>query len=185
MENDPTPLLRGDHVMLRLVREDDLKPLFERLQDLSSRGDYYPIGVGSEPAFVKEYRETGFWTPDYGVLVMVDHANRLVGRILYYSTVPYLDELEIGYHLFDTAERGKGYTTEALQLLTKYLFATRQVNRLRLVIHGDNVASRRIADKCSYRHEGTNRGAWFHQGSHHDVEVYALLRTEFFALGTG
>jgi RimJ/RimL family protein N-acetyltransferase len=52
------------------------------------------------------------------------------------------------------------------------------MNRIRLIIHPDNAPSRRVADKCGFRHEGTARGAWFSKGKHHDVEVYAVLRRD-------
>jgi RimJ/RimL family protein N-acetyltransferase len=68
-------------------------------------------------------------------------------------------------------------------MLSGYLLATRMVNRLRLVIHTQNAASRRLAERCGYGREGTFRGAWFHQGRHHDVEVYALLREDAIAAG--
>lgn len=63
-------------------------------------------------------------------------------------------------------------------MLTRYLFETKRMNRIRLIIHPENLVSRRLAERCGYRHEGTARGAWFNEGVHHDVEVYAILRAE-------
>ena len=48
----------------------------------------------------------------------------------------------------------------------------------RLVINPDNTASRRVAEKCGFRHEGTARGAWYNNGRHHNVEIYAILHDE-------
>ena len=64
--------------------------------------------------------------------------------------------------------------SEAVRLLTHYLFDTRKVNRIQLVIHPENGASRRVA-------EGTMRGAWYHRSQYHDVAIYALLRNEYSA----
>jgi RimJ/RimL family protein N-acetyltransferase len=71
--------------------------------------------------------------------------------------------------------------TESVNLLVRYLFEAKQVNRLRLVIHPDNVASRRLAEKCGFKHEGTARGAWYHRGMHQDVEIYAILHQDVIA----
>lgn len=68
--------------------------------------------------------------------------------------------------------------TEAVNMMVRYLFETRRVNRIRLVIHTDNLASRRLAEKCGFRHEGTARGAWYHRGAHRDVEIYAILHDD-------
>jgi RimJ/RimL family protein N-acetyltransferase len=102
----------------------------------------------------------------------------LIGYIEFFKTVNYLDEYELGYLIFNPEHRGKGATTEAVNLLVRYLFESKRMNRLRLIIHPDNAASRRVADKCGFKHEGTARGAWFHNGKHQDVEVYAILRDE-------
>ena len=67
--------------------------------------------------------------------------------------------------------------------MTKFLFDSKQVNRLRLMIDPGNVASRRVAEKCGYRREGTARGSVYHHGRIHDMDMYAILRDE--ALGTG
>jgi [ribosomal protein S5]-alanine N-acetyltransferase len=93
--------------------------------------------------------------------------------------LPVLNELELAYHIYAGEHRGAGYTTEGLRLLAGYLFDTRRRNRLRLIIHPDNQASRRVAEKCGFTLEGTARGAWFLRGRHHDVLVYALLRDEW------
>jgi RimJ/RimL family protein N-acetyltransferase len=68
--------------------------------------------------------------------------------------------------------------TEAVQLLTDYLFAAKKVNRIHLVIVPENAASRRIAEKCSFTLEGTIRGAFFNDGRSQDVVLYLLLRDD-------
>ena len=68
--------------------------------------------------------------------------------------------------------------TEAVQLLTDYLFATKKVNRIHLVIVPENAASRRIAEKWGFTFEGTVRGAFFNDGRSQDVVLYSLLRDD-------
>jgi RimJ/RimL family protein N-acetyltransferase len=46
------------------------------------------------------------------------------------------------------------------------------------VIHPDNDASQRVAEKCGFTLEGTMRKAWFHRGRHQDVQVWSILRDE-------
>lgn len=87
--------------------------------------------------------------------------------------------LEIGYQLFQASSRGKGIMTEVLRLFCGFLFSHRSVYRLQLTVHPDNVASRRVAEKVGFRKEGVLRGAFFHRGAHHDLEMYSLLRDEW------
>lgn len=178
-------MLHGDEITLRPMRESDLDRFYEFHQDISNRGRYFPIGVMAEPVLRKRFGETGFWQDDEGMLLMVDEDDKLVGHIEFFQTVSYLDELELSYHIYSGEYMGRGIATEAVRLLTKYLFDRKKNNRIRLIIHPDNAGSRKVAEKCGYQHEGTARGAWFHRGRNQDVEVYALLREEFERLETG
>jgi ribosomal-protein-alanine N-acetyltransferase len=63
--------------------------------------------------------------------------------------------------------------------MSEYLFAVKRINRLQLNIHPDNAASRRVAEKAGYTSEGLMRGAWFHGGKYHDLEIWSVLRDEF------
>ena len=125
-------MLKGDVVTLRPVRESDLDFLREMDLDLDSRGEYWPRSIVPEVAYRREFHDTGFWGDGFGRLLMIDAKGNIVGEIMYFRTVQYMDELEIGYRLFNKGHWGKGATTEALRLLTRYLFETRNINRIRL-----------------------------------------------------
>lgn len=163
---------------LRPVREDDVAELYAHHIDIDNRGEYFPRGIMSQPRFVREFQESGFWTNDEGMLVIVDSDDTIIGHIEFFKTVNYLAEYELSYILYSTDRRGRGAVTEAVTLMVRYLFETKPINRIRLVIHPGNLASRRIAEKCGFRHEGTARGAWYNAGRYHDVEIYAVLHDD-------
>jgi RimJ/RimL family protein N-acetyltransferase len=171
-------MLKGQSITLRPVRDSDLDQLYAFHVDVDNRGDYFPRGIASQPAFRKQFQEDGFWGKDEGMLVMVSPQDQILGHVEFFKTVNYLDEYELSYHVYAPEHRGHGYTTEAVTLLVRYLFESKRVNRIRLVIHPDNRASRRLAEKCGFRHEGTARGAWYNRGRHWDVEIYAILHDD-------
>jgi ribosomal-protein-alanine N-acetyltransferase len=173
-------MLKGKLITLRLVRETDIEALYTYHLDIDNRGDYFPRGVLSQPNYRKHFHETGFWSKELeeGMLIMVSSKDEILGHIEFFKTVNYLDEYELSYQLYDTQHRSKGMTTEAVNLMVRYLFETKRVNRIRLVIHPNNVASRRLAEKCGFKHEGTARGAWYNKGKHQDVEIYAILHED-------
>ncbi|MEP7359831.1 MAG: GNAT family protein [Anaerolineales bacterium] len=174
-------MLNGKSITLRPVRDTDVDLLYAFHIDIDNRGDYFPHGVLSQPAFRKQFEETGFWTKDDGMLLIASPEAELLGHIEFFKTVNYLDEYELSYQIYTLQHRGQGLATEAINLLVRYLFETKQVNRIRLVIHPDNRASRRLAEKCGFQHEGTARGAWYHRGRHQDVEIYAILHEDVIA----
>src|SRR5262245_38810532 len=171
-------MLKGRTITLRPVLEKDLDEFYAHYLDIENRGDYFSHDIASETEFKKGFRESGLWGRDEGKLLIIGETGEMIGYIGFFKTVNYLDEYEIGYLIFRPEHRGKGATSEALNLMVRYLFETKRMNRIRLIIHPDNAASRRVAEKCGFRHEGTVRGAWLHKSKHHDMEVYAILRDE-------
>ncbi|MGH8823334.1 MAG: GNAT family N-acetyltransferase [Jiangellaceae bacterium] len=134
----------------------------------------------SLPAFRTAFNDSGFWSDSEGMLLIVDDNDEMLGHIEFFETVSYLDELELSYIIYSSEHMGRGVATEAVRLLTGYLFDRKKHNRIRLIIHPGNQASRRVAEKSGYTFESLSRGAWFHRGRNHDVEVWALLRADHY-----
>jgi RimJ/RimL family protein N-acetyltransferase len=178
-----TNMLKGKSITLRPVRDTDLEKLYDLHIDIQNRGEYFPRGILSQPAFQKGFQENGFWGKEEGMLLIVNSADQILGHIEFFKTVNYLDEFELSYQIYDTEQRGKGMMTEVVNMMVRYLFETKQMNRIRLVIHPDNAASRRLAEKCGFKHEGTARGAWYNKGRHNDVEIYSILHDAVIKVG--
>jgi ribosomal-protein-alanine N-acetyltransferase len=171
-------MLDGRLVRLRTVREADLDRLYEAHADIRTRGPYFPLGVMSESAFRREFAEKGFWQKTDGMLVISTLEGEIAGHIEFFRPVAYWDAFELAYQLYDDRHAGRGYVTEAVQLLVDYLFGAKKEHRIHLVIVPENAASRRIAEKCGFMLEGTVRGAFFNDGRNQDVLLYSLLRTD-------
>ncbi len=62
----------------------------------------------------------------------------------------------VGYHIFRTRDRGRGYGTSALNALCSYALEL-GLQRLVVITSVDNAASRRIAEKCGFRFIGPAR----------------------------
>jgi RimJ/RimL family protein N-acetyltransferase len=112
------------------------------------------------------------------MLLIVSPEGDVAGHVEFFRPVSYWDAFELSYQLYDERFAGRGWVTEAVQLLVDYLFATKKENRVQLVIVPANGASVRIAQKCGFTLEGTARGAFFNEGRSQDVLLYSLLRTD-------
>lgn len=171
-------MLDGERISLRPARERDLDALYAEHVNIANRGRYFPLGVASEPKFRREFAETGFWQEDEGLLLIVTADEEIAGHIEFFKPVNYWDAYELSYQLYGDRFAGRGWVTEAVQLLVDFLFATKKRHRIQLVIVPDNAASIRIATKCGFTLEGTARGAFFNDGRSQDVVIYSLLRTD-------
>lgn len=171
-------VLSGQAVTLRPVREADLSAIYDAHTNLRNRGAFFPLGVMSETAFRREHAEHGFWQKTEGMLVIESPGREIAGHVEFFRPVSYWDAFELSYQLYDDKYAGRGFVTEAVQLLVDYLFANKKEHRIHLVIVPENAPSRRIAEKCGFVLEGTARGAFFNDGRNQDVMLYSLLRTD-------
>jgi RimJ/RimL family protein N-acetyltransferase len=87
-------------------------------------------------------------------------------------------QLEIGYSLVPS-ERGKGYCTEAVNIMVDYLFLSKESRRIQAHTDLRNVASQKVLEKVGFRKEGTLRKNLFVRGEWRDAYLYSILREEW------
>jgi RimJ/RimL family protein N-acetyltransferase len=84
----------------------------------------------------------------------------------------------IGYWCAPEA-RGRGVTTRALRLLSRYGLEDLDLERLELITDPDNRASQRVAEKVGFRREGILRSHLLHpDGRRRDSVMFSLLPGE-------
>jgi RimJ/RimL family protein N-acetyltransferase len=172
-------MLKGKNIYLRTIAEKDIQEFLKLNDDLELRGDYFQLDILTEPSFRKWYNETGLWNDDFGRMLIFDHNHKMIGYINYFKTICYFDAYEIGYIIYKKEYCGKGYTTEAVKLLCDYLFKAKKITRLEIRCSNENVASKRVAEKSGFVHEGTSKSAFRRAGKLYDSEVYALTIEEW------
>ena len=74
---------------------------------------------------------------------------------------------------------GKGYATEATELMLSYCFLRLNMNRLYLKVYADNARAINLYERCGFNVEGTLREAHFDGGGFKDLLVMSILRGEF------
>jgi len=163
---------------IRHVAERDLDTLLPLLNNLELRGVYLPCRLTSPHKIREQFKADGLSSEDFERLLLVDKADKILGTLWHFKSVPYFNAREIGYVLFAEAQRGKGLMSQAVGLLAQQLFRSMTINRLEIRMDARNVASEKVAIKCGFQKEGVARGANFVQGQHVDMCVYALLRDE-------
>ncbi|MAV31321.1 MAG: hypothetical protein CL866_02070 [Cycloclasticus sp.] len=172
-------MIISNNLKIRAIKEKDLDIVFSFLSDFESKGQFLPIEIQSEVNFRNEYETNGFITEKASRYVLVSKDEEVIGLTWVFTSVPYFDAVEIGYHVFDKSSRNKGYATEAVNALVNYLFESKQLNRIEIRIAVGNTASEKVAQKNGFLHEGISRQAAFSKGKHHDMHVYSKLRSEW------
>jgi [ribosomal protein S5]-alanine N-acetyltransferase len=85
---------------------------------------------------------------------------------------------ELGYWI-GVPHWGNGYATEAAMAMVKYGFETLALQRIFASYLPGNVASGRVLQKIGMRHEGYLRGHILKWGEFMDLEMYAMLASDW------
>jgi ribosomal-protein-alanine N-acetyltransferase len=81
---------------------------------------------------------------------------------------------EIGY-VIARQHWGRGVGTAAVRAMVRWGLSTLALNRIEAIIHSENLASMRVAEKAGFEREGTLRGRTLIRGVYSDMLMYALL----------
>jgi [ribosomal protein S5]-alanine N-acetyltransferase len=139
---------------LRPFSEDDL----DDLSALMANADFmrFSLGVFSREqtaVFLEKVqgRDRAGLPSQFAVIFRENE--RLIGFCGFFlQTVDGVEELEIAYRL-DPSHWGQGIATEAARAVRDHAFAELQLPRVISLIHPDNIASRRVAEKNGMRPE--------------------------------
>jgi RimJ/RimL family protein N-acetyltransferase len=74
---------------------------------------------------------------------------------------------------------GKGYGTEAMNLILQYAFTELNLRRVTLDVFEYNLRAVRSYEKAGFRHEGRLRGAILREGKRWDMLFMGILREEW------
>ena len=171
-------MLVGSRVILRTVRESDLEGLYDLIADVRTIGDQWPLRVGSESEWLKHFHENGWWTEEFGRMLLTNRDGRHLGYLNYYKPSHSYQGLEIGHRIFRPEDRGQGFMTEAIPLFVAYLFSAKPIERIQALASPGNEGSRRVLERAGFTLEGTLRRAHFNRGTHEDLRMYSILRNE-------
>lgn len=86
---------------------------------------------------------------------------------------------EIGIFIGNKDYWGKGYGTDAMQVLIKFIFNEMNINKIKLQVFSFNERAIKCYKKCGFMVEGVLRQEIFRNGRYHDDIVMGLLRDDY------
>ena len=164
-------MLKGKKVNVRPLESTDLDWFTEWNNDSDYTGQYEPMEVSGRDAIEKWFNQesnTSWW-------VIEDKDGNPVGQVI---TGPDGGHQFIGY-IVHPDSRGKGFCTEAVEIMVDYLFLSKNIVRVQAETNPLNVSSIRVLEKVGFRFEGVRRKVFFSQGKYNDGSMYSVLREEW------
>lgn len=84
---------------------------------------------------------------------------------------------EVGYMIKENAQ-GKGFASEALSLVKKYLFRSLEINKIVAYCSVKNTGSYKLLEKLNFIREGCLRQNEFFNGNYVDNYLYGLCKSD-------
>ena len=175
---EPPPILRGPSLHLRPLAREDLPTLVGWFNDrelLDLIGEADPIDLTQATRHFERTRadETRRW---YGV--ELNESGQLIGEGGLLRLNPAWRCSDMSMILGEREARGRGYGTEAAELLIRLAFDRLGLHRLAIGVVGLNDRAIGFWRKLGFREEGVQRDGYRCRGEFHDFVMMSLLATD-------
>ncbi len=172
------PHLVGSKVSLRPASQEDLAATHKWLTESDPDSIYNSVTrILSAAETADMFRRKRRVEMDT-VLMIIDKKSELpVGTLtlLNYNSLNRSAELNI---LIDPERREKGYGSDAIKVISKYLFMQRGLNKVYTQLAGFNASAVEMFESLGFKKDGTLRDHHFYEGEYHTTLIYSLLRYE-------
>ena len=172
-------MIYGDKIYLREILKEDIDETYNLCSDsevLKYNG--YQYDRLSKKYIVEHLKYLNI--PSKRNYVIINKQGSIVGVIIYsedmYMRSVYNISITIGKRYWR-----KGYGSDAINAILKYLFFKRKAHKIELEVVRENEAAVLCYKKCGFVEEGIIRKKYYYKGKYLDTIVMGLLKEEFKA----
>ena len=176
-ENTKSPVIEGQDIYLRLMREDDTDRIIKwRNSDFVRRNFIYqnPFTRESHDKWVKTMVDTGKVVQ----FIICTKKDRPVGSVYLRDIDRNHNKAEYGIFIGEEDALGKGYGTQAARLVIDYAFEELKLHKLMLRVLSENGQARKSYEKAGFVQEAYLKDEVFLEGQYKDVIYMAVLHKE-------
>lgn len=152
-----------DHFQIHLMTPQDAENYFhlvennrKRLEDFFSGTVAQTKTVADTYTFLCDLQRRTAAKTFYPYGIVDERTDKIIGYLHVMNFDWNVPKAEIGFFI-DADYTGKGIVTKAVEQLIHYYFTELGFNKLFLRTHENNLASRRLAEKCGFEIEGKLR----------------------------
>ena len=176
-------MIKGDLVKLRSYKEEDIVKAHEFLNDeevkkFISVDAAFPMTIWEEEAWIKTRKSNANLTYDFAIEDL--KTNKYIGGCSINSTNIKNRNCVIGIMIGDKEYWGKGYGTDALKILIKFIFEELNLDKIKLSVFSFNERARACYKKIGFKEEGILKKEIYRNGKYHDDILMAIFKDEYF-----
>lgn len=175
-------MIKGNHIYIRPLESSEAEKNlqlqlanreFFETYSMTRNENYYTIE--GQYSLIQQQIQNRKSDEGYSFGIFKNEDDSLIGTINLFQVLRGdLQSAFIGYFL-DKKENGKGYTTEAVKLITDYGFFELLLHRIEAGVMPHNIGSIRVLEKAGFKKEGIARKNVRINGKWEDHQVLAIL----------
>ena len=170
-------ILETQRLILKPIEVEDLQFLLNLRweQEVMNYLIHDPISFKSQMDWFNSIKKT-----DLALSIFIKNENdlKIIGTIGLYE-MNARHQRAIWRIRLDPTQKGKGYATEAINLILDYGFNTLNLNKIISASFADTVALVTLTFPLGFTQEGLLVGHYFHKGEFRDAYQFGLLRKDF------
>ena len=177
--NPVNPFLMGEKIYLRPVCKDDLRSLQRWANDPETRkiiGEVMPTGAVETEKWFEDLidDESRVW-----FMVVLRENNKIIGETgLMRMSHPWR-ATDLTMIIGEEDERGKGYGSEAINLLLDFAFGSLNFHRVAIGVVGFNENAIKFYERVGFKKEGVQRDGYFYNHQYYDFVMMSILDREY------
>ncbi len=170
--------INGEKTYLRAIESNDNEMLFELINDPDTEklvgGSSWPVSTEEQETWQK--KQIGRKDTLRSIIVETETDNP-VGTIIISDIDQKNGVAQVHIKLLSKF-RGKGFGSDALNAIVKFVFFELRMNCIYAEILAYNASSVRLFEKCGFSREGVLRERIYKNGCYCDVYIYSILNRD-------
>lgn len=169
--------LNGKHINLRALEPTDLEFLFQTENDES----FWEVSNTQKPfskflltQYLNNAQQDIYEAKQLRLMIVENNSNTSVGMIDIFDFEPKHKRAGIGV-LISSEFEGKGYASQAIQLLINYVFTHLDLHQVYANITDDNLKSISLFEKQGFKKIGNKKDWIFNNGTFKNELLYQLI----------
>jgi RimJ/RimL family protein N-acetyltransferase len=178
-------MYEGQNVRLREYRKEDIPLRLNYLNDAEVCCNItpdvpYPITLREEEKWFEAITAV---SDTYKFAIEAIEDNQFIGGCSINGVDWKNSVVTIGIFIGSKKHRSRGFGTDAMKILLKFIFLQMNINKVRLTVYSYNQSAIRCYEKCGFKVEGVLRQEIYKDGKRYDKIAMGLLKEEYLLGG--
>ena len=175
-------MYKGNLVKIRAYKEDDIELATEFINDEENKkllciGVPFPMAKWEEESWIKSRKVGVDYTYDFAIESL--ESGKYIGGCSINESNTKNRNCTIGIMIGDKTCWSKGYGSDALNVLIKFIFEELNMEKIKLGVFEFNGRARSCYKKVGFKEEGILKKEIFRNGKYYDEIIMAIFREDF------